>query len=208
MELVLPYRIFAVDPATGKSGWAVLDIVSLHPLEINIVKTGQLDGDKLFRLRKEMALIFGRQFSVLDALFSAYCELITEHNPNCVVSEGAFGYNHMSAYIAISMAIYELRRAAHVTINQDVIQIPPTISKKSATGSGGADKDLMRLAYQTSEFLKGIVADDLISEHEIDAIWHGVGFIMRDVLKRIVHISAKEAKAAKRLKQKEKESKG
>jgi len=208
MELKLPYRIFAVDPATGKSGWAVLDIVSLHPLKVNIVATGQLEGDKLVRLYKDMALIYQRQFTIVAALFTEYTRLLLEHKPDAVASEGAFGYNHMSAFLAISLAIHELRRACQQVLNKDIVLIPPTISKKSATGSGGADKDLMRLAYQTADYLTGIVPDDLISEHEIDAIWHGIGYIKRDILQVISQVSAKEVKAAKRLKQKQKENAG
>jgi Holliday junction resolvasome RuvABC endonuclease subunit len=197
MEITLPYRIFAVDPATGKSGWAVLDVISLNPLQINIVAHGQIDGDKLVKTRKEMSLIFQRQFCIVDALYYTYHQLITENKPNIVASEGAFGYSHMSAFLAISLAIHELRRATKDVLGQDITTVPPTISKLAFTGKGGADKDLMRWAYRTLDYLNGKVLDEAISEHEIDAIAHGVAHVFRDILKTVVQLTGKEKKAAK-----------
>ena len=193
----LPYRIFAVDPATGKSGWAVLDLISLNPLKINIIATGQLDGDKLLRIKKEMSNIFQRQFCILDALFDEYEKLIFIYNPSQVVVEGAYGHTHMSALISLTLATNELRRASKKILNKDIIVIPPTISKVAFTGRGGSDKDHMRLAYQTNDYLEGVVPDDEISEHQIDSIAHGVGFIKRDITEEVIQLSGKEKRAAK-----------
>jgi Holliday junction resolvasome RuvABC endonuclease subunit len=215
MLITFPFRVLAIDPATGKSGWTILDIYSLLPLRIVIVKHGQLDGDKLLKEKKEMLPIYGRQFCILDALFDAYVEIMTFYKPDVVVSESAFGYKHMNALISLTLAIDTLSRAARKVLGKSVTLVPPTITKKAFTGNGGADKDLMRLAYQSNTFLEGVVADDQITEHEIDAIGHGVGYIRRDLIGDVVQLSAKDKKAAKQLrvlkaleKQKEKESKG
>ncbi len=203
--MILPYRILAVDPATTKSGWAILDIVSLSPLKIKIVASGQLDGQKLVRSKKEMIAIFPIQFCVLDALLDEYERLIELYKPDQIVSESAYGYVHMSALIALTLAINVLRRASKRLLNKDVITIPPTISKRAFAGSGGADKDHMRLAYQTNTYLEGVVPDSEISEHEIDSIAHGVGHIRRDLIGDIQQISAKEKRRSKSQKQKEKD---
>lgn len=203
--MILPYRILAVDPATTKSGWAILDIVSLHPLKIVIVASGQLDGQKLLRNKKEMLTIFSSQFCVLDALLDEYERLIELYKPDQIVSESAYGYVHMSALIALTLAINVLRRASKRLLNKDVVTIPPTISKSAFAGSGGADKDRMRIAYQTNEYLEGVVPNSEISEHEIDSIAHGVGYIRRDIIGDIQQISAKDKKRLKLQKQKEKD---
>ena len=198
MDIVLPYRILAIDPASGFSGWAILDIISLHPLQINIVATGALEGQKLLREKKLMAKIFPAYFCVLDALEYIYIEIIKKYMPNKVVSEGAFVAIHVSAFASLKLVINTIRRASWLALNQDIAEIPPTITKLAFTGKGGADKDLMRWAYQTNKYLSGQVADDQITEHEIDAVGHGVGFIMRDILCTVIQLSGKEKRAAKR----------
>lgn len=196
----LPYRILAVDPATTKSGWAILDVISLEPLKIVIVAHAALDGQKLLRTRKEMSTLFPAQFCVLDALLEEYERLITLYKPDQIVSEGAFGHLHLAALIALTLAINVLRRASKRLLNKNIIEVPPTISKLSFTGKGGADKDHMRLAYQTNVYLDGTVADELISEHEIDAISHGVAHVRRDIVGDVVQLSAKERRDRKRAK--------
>ena len=201
MDITLPYRIFAVDPATGKSGWAVLDLICLDPLKVKIVAHAQIDGDKLLRNKKEMASIFQRQFCIIDALAEEYERLLDLYKPNQTVCEGAYGHTHMNALISLTLATNELRRASKRILNKDIAIVPPTITKMAFTGRGGADKDYMRLAYQTNPYLEGVVADDLISEHEIDAVGHSVGFIKVYITKEIVQLSGKEKRARKRERQ-------
>ena len=202
----LPYRVFAVDPATGKSGWAVLDLLSTNPLKIKIVAHGLLEGDKLLRTKKEMADIYPRQFCVLDALHDEYVRLIQLYKPDQVASESAFGYVHMSAFMSLTLAINTLRRVSAKILNKDIKEVPPTITKAAFTGRGGADKDLMRLAYQTNTYLEGKVTDgNDISEHEIDAVGHAIGHIKRDILQTINQVSAKDKKRQKLEKKKARE---
>ena len=194
----LPYRVFAVDPATGKSGWAVVDLLSVQPLRIRIIAHGLLEGDKLLRTKKEMAELYPRQFCVLDALYDEYERLIKLYKPDRVASESAFGYVHMSAFMSLTLAINTLRRVSAKLLNKDIMEVPPTITKAAFTGRGGADKDLMRLAYQTNPYLENKVEDgNLISEHEIDAIGHSIGHIKRDILQTINQVSAKDKKRQK-----------
>lgn len=210
----LPYRVLAIDPAITKSGWTVLDFLSFFPLKIKIVKTGQIDGQKLLKTRKEMMGNFQPQFCILDALSEVYESIIREYDPDQIVSEGTYGHLHLSALISLTLVINELRKLSKKIYERDIVSIPPTISKLSFTGSGGADKDVMRLAYQTNKYLEGTVPDDQISEHEIDACSHGVAHVRRDIIRDIIQISAKEKRAAKQArkekalaKKKEKENK-
>lgn len=204
----LPLKIFAVDPATTISGWSLLEVQSLTPLRIKVVRHGKLDGQKLLTKNKDLTKLFQRQFCVLDALEQEYIALLEELTPDIVVSESAYGYSHMSALIALTLAINTLRRASKVVLNKDIILIPPTISKLSFTGHGGADKDRMRAAFMTVPFLiHDITSADQISEHEIDSVAHCCGYVRRDLVGDVVQISALEKKRQKREKQKLKDLK-
>lgn len=204
MDIPLPYRILAVDPATTTSGWAMLEVTSLHPLKITVVKTNQIEGQKLLREKKSMSKLFSKQFCVVDALEHEYIKLIEDFNPHEVVSEGAFAHIHISAALALTLAIHALRRACYNTLGKDIVVIPPTITKLAATGKGNADKDLMRLAYNTSTIFTKFNDSTDISEHEIDAVFHGHGFICRDILGTVVQVSAQEKRQIKREKEKKK----
>ena len=175
MDIKLPLRIFSVDPATTKSGWSVLELISINPLKIKVLKHGQIDGQKLLTRNKEMTKIFQKQFCVLDALEQEYVSLIEEYQPDIVVSESAFGYTHMSALIALTLAIDTLRRASKRVRGKDITLVAPTLSKKAATGSGVADKLKMREAYLNTTYLEKIGTE--LSEHEIDAIFHGIAYV-------------------------------
>lgn len=207
MSDILPFRIFAVDPATGKSGWALLEVLSLSPLKIKIVDHGTLDGQKLLRLRKDLSKTFIKQYCVLDALYDEYTKLLEDFKPDHVVSEGAFGYTHLNALISLTLAINTLRRASHTVLHKDLVEIPPTISKKSFTGHGGADKDRMRLAYNTIDLLIRKDSNKEISEHEIDAIAHGCAFVKVHITQEITQISAADKKRDKTARQLAKEEK-
>ena len=207
-NITLPYRIFGVDPATTKSGWCVIDVLSLDPLKVGIIDHGLIEGQKLLKTRKEMVNVFSKQFCVLDALYEEYCRLLEIYKPDIVVSEGAYSHLHVSACIALTLAIHTLRRASQTILGyiNDVVTIPPTISKLAATGHGGADKDGMRHAYETSHDLLRLDRPD-ISEHEIDSIWHAYGYVRVYIVKDIIQISAKDKRHARLAKQKIKDSK-
>lgn len=204
MDIPLPYRIFAVDPATTTSGWAMLEVLSFTPLIVRVHRRGKMEGQQLLRQKKEMSKLFSKQFCVVDALEDEYCSLIEEWNPHQVVSEGAFAHIHVSAALALTLAIHALRRASYKTMMKDIIIIPPTITKLAFTGKGNADKDKMREAYDKSEVLEKDRQNEEISEHEIDAIAHGIGHVSRDVLRTVVQVSAQEKRQAKRDKEKRK----
>jgi Holliday junction resolvasome RuvABC endonuclease subunit len=205
MDIKLPLRIFSVDPATTKSGWAVLELISISPLKVRVLKHAQIDGQKLLTKNKEMSKLFQKQFCVLDSLEQEYVYLIDHYKPDIVVSESAFGYTHMSAVIALTLAIDTLRRASKRVRGKDIVLIPPTISKKALTGSGGADKDQMKISLLSSTEVEFEEAPVDISEHEIDAVSHAIGFIKRDITQEIVQISALDKKRQKREKLKQKE---
>jgi Holliday junction resolvasome RuvABC endonuclease subunit len=207
MDIPLPYRILAVDPATTTSGWAMLEVTSLNPLNIIVHKTNQIEGQKLLREKKEMSKLFSKQFCVVDALEHEYIQLINEWNPHEVVSEGAFAHIHISAALALTLAIHALRRACYQTLGKDIIIVPPTITKLAFTGKGNADKDLMRYHFNNNDYLDISTQSEDISEHQIDACGHGVGHVRRDVVGDVIQISALEKRQAKREKEKLKQEK-
>lgn len=203
--LPLPRKIFSVDPATTLSGWSLLSLDSLAPLSVTVCTRGQIDGQKLVRKYKDELKVYPKQLCVLEALYEEYCSLLAEFKPDVVVSESAFGYAHMSALISLTLAINALMRAAKDTLGVSVVLLPPTVSKRSFADHGSADKEKMRIAYNTIPWLNRGENPLLISEHEIDAIAHGVGHIRRDIIGDVIQVSALEKKRAKRQKEKEKE---
>jgi Holliday junction resolvasome RuvABC endonuclease subunit len=189
----LPFTVLAIDPATTVSGWAYLRVDSLHPLKVTVLKHGTIDGTKIVRRLKDMLKIYQKQFCTLVAIYEEYSELIRELKPNVVCSEGAFACKFMSAFVSLTLAIHQLRRAAWSECKLDVVEVPPTISKKALTGSGAADKDAMRKAYMSVSFLARTDSTE-ISEHEIDAIAHGVGMIRRDFVGDVIQNAKKPKK--------------
>lgn len=196
ISIILPYRILAVDPATGISGWSILDVTSISPLRVTVVASGTINGEKIIRENKDLLKNFGRQYCILDVLFDRYVDLIQMYKPTAIVSESAYGYTHMSALISLTLAIHTLRRASHAALGVDIVTVVPTISKKSATGHGGADKDAMRKAYDDAAYITK--EDRVLTEHEIDSIWHGIAHIRRDVIGDVEQISAKDKKKKKK----------
>ena len=200
MDYKLPFRALVNDPGTGTAGWAVLDILSLKPLLIKVIDHGTFDGAKLLRRQTQMTKIYQKQFCILNALYDEYSELVVKFKPDVIVTESAFGYKFMSAFGALTLAIHTLRRVSAVLLGKDIIEVPPTISKKAFAGNGSADKQAMRRAFEAVNYLirLGDIETMCISEHEIDAIAHGVGFIKRDLLGTVVQNHAKDKRAKKK----------
>ena len=202
----LPLCIFSVDPATGKSGWALLEVISLIPLTVHVLKRGEFDGQKLLRQRKEKSKYIEKQYCILDALYDEYVDLLTEFQPDIVVSESAFGYKHMSALISLTLAIHTLRRASITVLNKDLQTVPPTISKRAFADHGGADKELMMKAYLGHIWLTD-ECDNELTEHQVDAVAHGIGYVKRDITGEVIQISAADKRRTRLEKKKLKEEK-
>jgi Holliday junction resolvasome RuvABC endonuclease subunit len=189
----LPLKIFSIDPATTKSGWAFSILESIDPLVVRVIAHGQIDGQKLLKYKKDMIPFYPKQFCVLDALEEEYTRLLTLYQPDVAVSECAFMHIHVNAALALTLAIHTFRRCVKNVLGISVIEVPPTISKMSMTGKGNADKDAMRVGYENAPFIIRTGANQ-ISEHEVDAISHGCAFVRRDIIKDIIQISAKETR--------------
>ena len=197
MSEFTPIRILAIDPATGKSGYAILD-VTFNPLHVKVVTRGTLDGEKLYRTRKQLAQNFDRSYCILDALEEYYRELMAVYQPDIIVSEGAFGYQHLAALISLTQVILILKRIAHSTIGRAVVIIPPTISKLSFAQEGHAGKPEMREAFLNCPYLDRGENPESASEHEIDAISHGIAYVNRDILHTVVQNQKKKKQKKKK----------
>lgn len=203
----LPFKILAVDPATGLSGWSELLVKSLNPLTVEVCQTGVLDGEKIYKSKKEIYAQYSRQYCIVDSLREEYINLINLIKPDIVISEGAFAGNNISAVISLTLAVNSLRNASHVTLNKDIVIVAPRFTKRAFTGDSMADKDLMRLAYFTKDDLIRVHDNLNISEHEIDAVAHGYAFVRRDLVQDIIQISSADKRREKRERQKEREKK-
>lgn len=212
MSVILPYRIIAVDPAVGLSGWVVLDVECLDPLSIRVIDHGKIDGAKLVRDLNIKKPNFTKQYCVTTALRAFYGELAERFRPHKFVSEGAFGHLHLSAFTSLTLIIREIRHVSEQYLNDDVATVPPTVSKLSFTENGGADKDLMRICYKVIPWLIRLPrsqngTEEEISEHEIDAISHGCAYVRAFMTQTVTWISGKERRAQKRERQKIREAK-
>lgn len=174
----IPFTVFAIDPASGQSGWSLLLVESITPLKIKVLKHGVIDGNKLLKFRKDMKAIYPKNYCILDAIYESYCDLLKEYNPDVLVTEGCFVFKFVNAGFSLTLVINCFRRAAHHTLNKTIHEVAPMESKKAFTGKGNADKDKMREYFYSNAWLDKSECSIDMTEHEIDAIAHGCTYVI------------------------------
>jgi crossover junction endodeoxyribonuclease RuvC len=132
-------RILGIDPGLRITGYACIE--TENPLSPRIVEAG------IFRLTKageKVASIAAR----LEELDCDFRNLLTRTSPEAVAIEGLFAhYQHPATAIIMGHARGVLLLAAHQA-GLRVLELKPTMVKKSATGFGQADKAQMQRAIQ------------------------------------------------------------
>ncbi len=169
--------ILAIDPGLGRTGWAVIQYDPATGIT-RVIATGTLKGDVLFRRRKEIKHLFSKSFCTLDAYEEEFCEMLQKYMPDYVACEGAFYHKFPQAVISLTLMIHVLQRACYAVLKRDFYKIAPMQTKKSVTGSGNADKDVIK-AFLLKDVLVIFEPEfdpDALSEHEYDAVAHAVCF--------------------------------
>lgn len=177
-------RILAIDPGVTVLGWALLcyDLVDGNTV---VSEHSVLTGQRLLKERKAMQDRFSKSFIVLEVYYQLFCQLIEEHRPDYVVSEGAFYHRFAHTYASLTLVIHTLRRACHDKLGCDIYEVAPMETKKTVTGNNMADKSQIKSALQTRQGLTILETVETpleeISEHEYDAIGHGLAFIAKEL---------------------------
>ena len=177
-------RFISFDPSAGFTGWAILDH---HKKEKKtyVFAHGLLKGDRELRKRKKIMIEkYGKQYSKQCALGEAFAELLTEYNPDIVVSEGPFAHKFINAYASLKMLILVIKQKAHAVLDKPLYEVQPTEAKLIISGKGTATKDDVKSSILNVRkdiiFKKGDRVNKAnASEHEFDAIAVGYCFIKK-----------------------------
>lgn len=177
-------RTLAVDPGSGALGWALICYNTTTGTAV-VTHRGTLTGQRVLKERKVMQEKFSKAFIILDVYYSIFCQLMDEHQPHYVVSEGAFYHKFAQTYASLTLVIHTLRRACHAKLGTDLYEVAPMETKKLITGKSMADKSQIKAALLAMTNLvivdsKAAPLED-VTEHEFDAIGHGLTFIARDL---------------------------
>ena len=200
-NIMTDLRVLAFDPGVDRMGIAVLDI-TYSPFHVTEVYRATTNGGKLERSRKHLRGIFSQSYCKMDAIFEVLDDLFEEYKPDEVASEGAFGYTRPAILISLTLVIDRIRTRTHKYLNKDVHVVAPMQTKRAVTNIHDASKEQMRSWYETCPYITKLPEE--ATEHEIDAVAHGVTAVMRDITKTYIpELTAKEKKKLKKLKLKE-----
>ena len=125
-------RVIGFDPGSLKAGYCVLDISTHNKiLEWGVWKLNPKDslGDRL------------------EKLFEFSSELVRKWNPQVVGIEKAVVFKNIPSSLVLSEARGILRLAVHSNLQEAskrIVELSPTLVKKSNSGHGLASKDKLR----------------------------------------------------------------
>lgn len=177
-------RVLAIDPGSGSTGYAVLDY-DLNTGHTTVLHHGVWTGARLIKERKEMQTKFSKSFIILDVYYHLFSQMMRTHQPQYVVSEGAFYHRFAQTYASLTLVIHTLRRACHDILDSDIYEVAPMETKKEVAGNHMADKvqikDALLSRAQLTIVSEATIAIDDLSEHAYDAIAHGLTFITREL---------------------------
>ena len=163
----LPMRILSLDPHYSDIGWAVIDILSLTPLEVIIEATGILSASESLSTCKADIDIIKEHVRHLVMKYSVE-QIITIDSSHLIKAD------RVAAVDLIHSILNEVLKGCDA--GYQIRTIPLWGVKNLWTGDKESNRDIMRLAYQTHSFLTGVVPDDQISEREIMAVACGVSW--------------------------------
>ena len=173
-------RILTFDPSSSLMGYAVIDI------DINsftVVKYGLIKRNLLLKQRdKSFRQIFSDQYCFLDVLQDHLSYIVDTYKPELIVSEDAFKGAFAKPYAALILVINTVRRVSHLKLGIDIVTYPPKQVKSYATNDGEADKEGVKKAILSNEFIQ-ILEDpdhpkDSLTDHEYDAIAVGYTYYL------------------------------
>lgn len=127
-------KVLGLDPGTRKTGFCVLEITGTQKLEILDWGVWQFSA----------TLSLGDR---LEKLFLESSSLLKKWNPQIVGLEKAVVFKNIPSSLTLSEARGVLRLAIYSHLAEAtarLVELSPTLVKKSNTGKGTADKDEMR----------------------------------------------------------------
>ena len=177
-------QVLAFDPGVGMMGWCHIQFDLSDGTSV-VLRRGLITGQHLLKERKELQNKFSKSFIILEVFFEIFCQLIDECKPDYVVTEGAFYHKFAQTYASLSLVIHTLRRACRIKLGCDLYEVAPMETKKAITGNHMADKNQIKQSLMTRPGLtikeSPTAPLEDVSEHEYDAIGHGLTFIAKDL---------------------------
>ena len=153
-----PKTILGIDPGTRKAGYCVIQLIGANTQSLKILEWG------VWNLPPKQSL--GER---LEILYNESSALLKKWNPQIVGIEKAVVFKNVPSSLTLSEARGVLRLAVYSELAQAddrLIELSPTLIKKSTTGRGLATKDEIKrsLGFRwglnfASETLKNFSAD-------------------------------------------------
>jgi crossover junction endodeoxyribonuclease RuvC len=154
----VPKTILGIDPGTRKAGYCMIQLIGANTQSLKILEWG------VWNLPPKQSL--GER---LEILFNESSALLKKWNPQIVGIEKAVVFKNVPSSLTLSEARGVLRLAVYSELaqaNERLIELSPTLIKKSTTGRGLATKDEIKrsLGFRwglnfASETLKNFSAD-------------------------------------------------
>jgi crossover junction endodeoxyribonuclease RuvC len=150
--------ILGIDPGTRKAGYCVIQLAGANTQSLKILEWG------VWNLNDRLSL--GER---LEILFTEASSLLKKWNPQIVGLEKAVVFKNVPSALTLSEARGVLRLAIYSELaeaSQRLVELSPTLIKKSTTGRGLATKEEIKrsLGFRwglnfASETLKNFSAD-------------------------------------------------
>jgi crossover junction endodeoxyribonuclease RuvC len=122
-----------LDPGTRRTGFCVLEVCATHRQGLKILDWGVWNFSATLSLGER-----------LENLFEQSSILIQKWNPQVVGIEKAVVFKNIPSSLTLSEARGVLRLAVYSSLadaTKRLVELSPTLVKKSNTGKGGASKD-------------------------------------------------------------------
>lgn len=190
-------KLLTFDPGLSNSGWALLEY---NPNDGSILT--KLIGS--FKATSEATKVvnnallekYGTRMIVLQIVKREIKDVLEKHQPDYIVTEGAFwNPKFPSAYQALTQWILLLRLAAY-DLGKTVYEIPTRIVKRCVSGNGGALKTTIQemITSLPGMNIKAKVKPNEMSLHESDALAVGYTFCI-EILPEILEQNAEREKS-------------
>ena len=167
-------HILSFDPGLSYSGWAYSTVNEKENI-FCVENFGMLTPNKTVdhkELRDDVS-IYGRRTITLALLRDMMRELLSQYNPEYIVSEDAFfNPRRPQAYEALIHWLLTVSLLLKDEYKKPLFRIPPKLVKKFISGEGTSDKSGVQAAifqHKDIKFLQPPEENSLV-EHEGDAI--------------------------------------
>jgi len=171
-------KILSLDPSSSNFGWAYSQYDTKNGNFKN-VKYGSFKSSKIAIKNKEEVAKYGLKMITLDVIEDEITKLITQYNPDYVVSEDAFMHQYAQTYASLVLIIYTIQKVCR-KFGKVLYTISPKEIKVTVASSGNANKEAVQNSVINHEKItvprtKSNPIDEM-SEHEADAIATGYAF--------------------------------